>query len=165
MEIIEHWNIKPLSLPKANEYLEAVDLFMLLPKIGSIIIDGCIDYSSETKLKDTSLVIGEAYYSEIFKNQKDHYVAYKGDYISRFPLNDSMTYIIHCALLLDEEIEKISGLCDQYTKLFISANEYIKGLSDQLVAPNEDTPNCKKMRVEINRVGARLGGQGTECRI
>ena len=22
MEIIEHWNIKPLSLPKANEYLE-----------------------------------------------------------------------------------------------------------------------------------------------
>ena len=76
-----------------------------------------------------------------------------------------MTYIIHCALLSEEEIEKISGLCDQYTKLFISANEYIKGMADQLVAPNEDTPNCLKMRVEINRVGARLGGQGTECRI
>ncbi len=136
-----HWQIferKDYNLIKEQHELlslhdmEAVDLFMLSPKIGSIIIDGCINYSSETKLKDTSLVIGEAYYSEIFKNQKDHNVAYKGDYISRFPLNDSMTYIIHCALLSEEEIEKTSGLCDQYTKLFISANEYIKGMANKI---------------------------------
>lgn len=102
--------------------MEAVDLFMLSPKIGAIIIDGCINYSSETKLKDASLVIGEAYYSEIFNNQKDYNLAYKGDYISRFPLNDGMTYLKHGTLLSEEEIEKIKGMCDYYTKLFLSAS-------------------------------------------
>ena len=49
--------------------MEAVDLFMISPKIGTIIIDGCLDYSSETKIKDMSLVIGDKYYSEIFVSQ------------------------------------------------------------------------------------------------
>ena len=102
--------------------MEAVDLFMLSPKIGAIIIDGCINYSSETKLNDTSLVIGEAYYSEIFNNQKDYNVAYKGDYISRFSLNDSMTYLKHGTLLSEEEIEKIIGVCNYYTNLFLSVS-------------------------------------------
>lgn len=114
--------------------MEAVDLFMLSPKIGTIIIDGCINYSSETKLKDSSLVIGNAYYTEIFEGKKDSNVAHKGDYISRFPLNDSMTYLKHNAVLLKEEIDKISDLCDYYTKLFAKANNYLKLLLEE-VAP------------------------------
>lgn len=106
--------------------LEAVDLFMLSTKIGAIIIDGCINYNSETKLKDTSLVIGESYYSEIFEGQKDYNVAYKEDYISRFPLNDSMTYLKHNDVLAREEIDKISALCEHYTKLFEEVNVYLK---------------------------------------
>lgn len=107
--------------------MEAVDLFMISPKIGTIIIDGCLDYSSETKIKDMSLVIGDKYYSEIFVSQKDYNVSHKGDYISRCPLNDSMTYLKHSAVLSEEEIERISGLCDHYTKLFISAKDMPKG--------------------------------------
>lgn len=113
--------------------MEAVDLFMISPKIGSIIIDGCLSYSSETKLRDTSLVIGEAYYAEIFDGQKEYNVPYKGDYISRFPLNDSMTYIKHNEALAREEIDKISALCEHYTKLFTEANEYLKGVMDDIL--------------------------------
>ena len=128
-----HWQLferKNYNLIKEQSELlslhdmEAVDLFMLSPKIGSIIIDGCFNYSSETKLKDTSLVIGDTYYSELF-NKEDYNVAYKGDYISRFLINDSMTYLKHSAPLLKEEIMQIICLCDNYTKLFISANEYV----------------------------------------
>lgn len=98
--------------------MEAVDLFMLSSKIGTIIIDGCFHYSSETKLKDTSLVIGEAYYMEIFEEKKDYNVAYKGDYISRFPLNDSQTYLRHNIILTEVEISRISDLCNHYNSLF-----------------------------------------------
>lgn len=112
--------------------MEAVDLFMLSPKIGTIIIDGCINYSSETKLKDSSLVIGEAYYAEIFEGQKYYNVAYKGDYISRFPLNDSMTYLKHSNVFANEEIEIISALCEHYTKVFTEANDYLKGMMDDM---------------------------------
>ena len=112
---------------------EAIDLFMLSSKIGTIIIDGCINYSSETKLKDTSSPIGEAYYSEIFEGQKDYNVAYKGDFISRFLLNDSMTYIKHCEVFVKEEIDKISVLCEHYTKLFNEANNYLKSLMDDIM--------------------------------
>lgn len=118
--------------------MEAVDLFMVSPKIGTIIIDGCINYSSETKLKDSSLVIGNAYYSEIFEGKKDYNVIQKGDYISRFPLNDSITYLKHNAELLEEEINKISVLCEHYTKLFVSANEYLKGMVDSLSVPEAE---------------------------
>ena len=116
--------------------MEAVDLFMLSPKIGTIIIDGCINYSSETKLKDTSLVIGEAYYSEIFEGQTDYNVAYKGDYISRFPLNDSTTYLKHCDEFSKEDIDKISAMCERYTRLFTEANDYLKEMANQLMASN-----------------------------
>ena len=112
--------------------MEAVDLFMLSPKIGSILIDGCVNYSSETKLKDTSLVIGEVYYTELFEGKEDYNVAYKGDYISRFALNDSATYIKHNETLLEEEIKMILDLCDYYTKLFISTNEYLKEMAEHL---------------------------------
>ena len=113
--------------------MEAVDLFMLSPKIGSIIIDGCINYSSETKLQDTSLTIGEAYYAEIFEGQKNYNVVYNGDYISRFPLNGSMTYLKHCDVFAKEEIDKIHALCDHYTKLFTEANDYLKFLMDNVL--------------------------------
>lgn len=113
--------------------MEAVDLFMISPKIGSIIIDGCLSYSSETKLRDTSLAIGDAYYSKIFERQKDYNVAYKGDYISRFPLNDSMTYLKHCDLLESSELDKITSLCEHYAKVFTEANDYLKGVMDDLV--------------------------------
>lgn len=113
--------------------MEAVDLFMLSPKIGSIIIDGCINYSSETKLQDTSLTIGEAYYAEIFEGQKDYNVVYNGDYISRFPLNGCMTYLKHCDVFAKEEIDKIHALCDHYTKLFTEANDYLKFLMDNVL--------------------------------
>ena len=105
---------------------EAVDLFMCSPKIGNIIIDGFMSYNSETKLQDTSLAMDEAYYSEIFEGHKDYNVAYKGDYISRFPLNDSTTYIKHSAILEDEEISRIVAICEQYTKLFKETNEALK---------------------------------------
>lgn len=116
--------------------MEAVDLFMLSPKIGTIIIDGCIHYSSETKLKDTSLVIGEAYYAEIFEGQNDYNVAHKGDYISRFPLNDSMTYLKHCDEFSKEDIDKISAMCEHYTKVFTEANDYLKEMAERLTASN-----------------------------
>ena len=106
--------------------MEAVDLFMCSLKIGSVIIDGCISYSSETKLKDSSLAIGEAYYEEIFEGQENYNVAYKGDYISRFRLNDGMTYIKHNDVLEKNEIAGILKLCEQYTKMFVEANEYLK---------------------------------------
>jgi hypothetical protein len=118
--------------------MEAVDLFMISPKIGSIIIDGCLSYSSETKLSDTSLAIGDAYYSKFFEGQVDYNVAYKGDYISRFPLNDSMTYIKHSDVLAEEEIDKISALCKHYTKVFTEANEYLKGMMDGIKKQNRN---------------------------
>lgn len=111
---------------------EAIDLFMASPKIGSIILDGCIDYNSETKLKDSSLAIGDSYYSKVFEGQKDYNVAYKGDYLSRFPLNDSVTYVRHCDLLTSEEIEKISASCEHFTKIFTETNEYLKKMMEQL---------------------------------
>ena len=39
--------------------LEAVDLFMSSEKIGTIILDSCIDYHCETKLNDCSLTVGK----------------------------------------------------------------------------------------------------------
>ena len=103
--------------------MEAVDLFMCSLKIGSVIIDGCISYSSETKLKDSSLAIGEAYYEEIFEGQENYNVVYKGDYISRFRLNEGMTYLKHNDMLEKDEIAGILKLCEQYTKMFVAANE------------------------------------------
>lgn len=110
---------------------EAVDLIMSSLKIGSVIIDGCIDYSSETKLKDSSLIIGDAYYSKIFEGQKDYNVVHKNDYISRFNLNDSMTYIKHNNVLEEEEIKRISGLCEHYTMQFKRVNELLKNIMKQ----------------------------------
>ncbi len=109
--------------------MEAVDLFMLSTKIGSIIIDGCLEYNSETKLKNYSLIIGETYYSKIFEGQKDYNVAYEGDYISRIHLNDGMTYLKHSDVLVKEEIEKISSLCVCYTKIRAIARELRDHLS------------------------------------
>lgn len=112
--------------------MEAVDLFMRSLKIGSVIIDGCISYSSETKLKDSSLAIGEAYYEEIFEGQENYNVAYKGDYISRFRLNDSMTYLKHNDVLEKNEIAGILELCEHYTKVFVEANEYLKEMMEKM---------------------------------
>lgn len=109
--------------------MEAVDLFIMSTKIGSIVIDGCIPYSSETKLKDTSLDIGETYYSEIFEGHGDYNVAFKGDYISRFYLNDSMTYLKHIAVLAKGEIDQISDLCECYTKIFVLSKELASRMS------------------------------------
>ena len=114
--------------------MEAVELIMSSLKIGSVIIGGCIDYSCETKLRDLSLTIGDAYYSKFFEGQKDYNVMYKNDYISRFYLNDSMTYLKHNTVLEEEEIRKISGLCEHYTMLFKSANELLKNLMEQNTA-------------------------------
>ena len=122
-----HWQLferKDYNLIKEQHELlslhemEAVDLFMISPKIGSIIIDGCLSYCSETKLRDTSLAIGDAYYSKIFEGQKDYNVAYKGDYISRFSLNDDQTYLRHDSILTEVEISSISNLCNHYNILF-----------------------------------------------
>ncbi len=118
--------------------MEAVDLFMCSLKIGSVIIDGCISYSSETKLKDSSLAIGEAYYEEIFEGQENYNVAYKGDYISRFRLNDGMTYIKHNDVLEKNEIAGILKLCEQYTKMFVEAKEYLKEMMEGMVASKDD---------------------------
>ena len=140
-----HWQLferKDYNLIKEQHELlslhdmEAVDLFMISPKIGSIIIDGCLSYSSETKLRDTSLAIGDAYYSKIFERQKDYNVTYKGDYISRFPLNDSMTYLKHCDLLESSELDKITSLCEHYTKVFTEANDYLKGVMVEIKKRN-----------------------------
>ena len=118
--------------------MEAVDLFMCSPKIGSVIIDGCMNYSSETQLKDSSLVIGEAYYEDVFEGQADYNVAYRGDYISRFHLNDSMTYVKHNDVLEKEELSKILELCEHYTKLFTDVNEHLKELMAQINVSNEE---------------------------
>lgn len=118
--------------------MEAVDIFMCSHKIGSVIIDGCMSYSSETQLKDSSLVIGEAYYENIFEGQADYNVAYKGDYISRFHLNDSMTYIKHNDVLEKEEIASILGLCEHYRKLFADVNEHLNEMVAQMIASKED---------------------------
>ena len=112
--------------------MEAVDLFMCSLKIGSVIIDGCISYSSETKLKDSSLAIGEAYYEEIFNGQDEYNVAHKGDYISRFRLNDGMTYLKHNDMLEKNEIAGIMELCEHYTKVFVEANEYLKEMMEKM---------------------------------
>ena len=112
--------------------IEAVDLFMCSLKIGAVIIDGCINYNSETKLKDTSLAIGDAYYSETFKGQKDYNVAHKGGYISRFRLNGCMTYIKHCDVFTEEEIERISDLCAHYAGLFVEFNEQLKEMIEKV---------------------------------
>jgi len=112
--------------------MEAVDLFMCSLKIGSVIIDGCISYSSETKLKDSSLAIGEAYYEEIFEGQENYNVAYKGGYISRFRLNGCMTYLKHCDVFTEEEIERISDLCAHYAGLFVEFNEQLKEMIEKV---------------------------------
>lgn len=112
--------------------MEAVDLFMCSLKIGAVIIDGCINYNSETKLKDSSLAIGEAYYEEIFNGQDEYNVAYKGDYISRFRLNDGMTYLKHNDVLEKNEIAGILKLCEHYTKVFVEANECLKEMMEKI---------------------------------
>ena len=112
--------------------LEAVDLFMSSEKIGAVIIDGCIDYHCETKLKDTSLTVGDAYYAKVFEGKEDFNVAHKGDYISRVLLNESMTYLKHNAVLDKEEMSRIVGLCKQYTSLFTEANERLQEMMAQL---------------------------------
>lgn len=136
-----HWQLferKDYDLIKEQHELlslhdmEAVDLFMLSSKIGSIVIDGCIDYNSETKLKDSSLAIGDAYYSEVFEGKEDFNIAHKGDFISRVLLNESMTYLKHNAVLNEEEKSRIVGLCKQYTSLFAEANEYVKEMIEQV---------------------------------
>lgn len=119
--------------------MEAVDLFMCSLKIGYVIIDGCISYSSETKLKDSSLAIGEAYYEEIFDGQEDYNVAYKGDYISRFQLNDGMTYLKHNDVLEKDEIVGILELCKHYTKVFVGANEYLKEMMENAMKAKDSS--------------------------
>ena len=112
--------------------LEAVDLFMSSEKIGTIILDGCIDYHCETKLKDYSLTVGDAYYAKVFEGKDDFNVSYKGNYISRVLLNDGMTYLKHNAVLNKEEMSRIVGLCKQYTSLFAEANERLQEMMAQL---------------------------------
>lgn len=125
--------------------LEAVDIFMSSEKIGSVIIDGCIDYHCETKLKDTSLIVGDAYYAKVFEGKEDFNVAHKGDYISRFPLNDSLTYLKQSDALAREEIYKISALCEQYTKLFEKTNGYLKEMMEKINFSNDDTSELGEM--------------------
>lgn len=112
--------------------MEAVDLFMCSQKIGAVIIDGCINYNCETKLKDTSMIIGDAYYSEVFEGKKDYNVVHKGDYISRFLLNDCMTYLKHSDVFAEEEIKRITDLCCHYTGLFTEANERLKEMIEKV---------------------------------
>ena len=112
--------------------LEAVDLFMSSEKIGAIILDGCIDYHSEAKLKDCSLIVGDAYYAKVFEGKDDFNVSYKGNYISRVLLNDGMTYLKHNAVLNKEEMSRIVGLCQQYTNLFAETNERLQEMMAQL---------------------------------
>lgn len=112
--------------------MEAVDLFMSSEKIGVIILDGCIDYHCETKLKDCSLTVGDAYYAKVFEGKEDFNVAHKGDYISRVLLNESMTYLKHNAVLNEDEISRIVGICKQYTSLFAEANERLQEMMAQL---------------------------------
>lgn len=130
-----HWKIferKDIEHIKKQQDLlslhdkEAVELIMSSLKIGAVIIDGGIEYYSETKLHDTSMVIGDLYYNKIFEGQQEYNIAHKGDFISRFSLNDGMTYLKHIAPLEDEEISKIVGLCEQYSKLFTETNEQLK---------------------------------------
>lgn len=136
-----HWQLferKDFDVIKEQQELlsmqdmEAVDLFMCSQKIGAVIIDGCINYNSETKLKDTSLAIGDAYYSEIFEGQKDYNVAFKGGYISRFQLNGCMTYLKHCDVLAEEEIKRISDLCAHYSGLYAEVNEQLKEMIEKV---------------------------------
>ena len=87
---------------------------------------------------DSSLAIGEAYYEEIFEGQENYNVAYKGDYISRFRLNDGMTYLKHNDMLEKNEIAGILKLCEQYTKMFVEANEYLKEMMEGMVASKDD---------------------------
>ena len=93
---------------------------------------GCIDYHCETKLKDASLTVGDAYYAKVFEGKEDFNVAHKGDYISRVLLNDSMTYLKHNAVLDEDEMSRIVGLCKQYTSLFAEANERLQEMMAQL---------------------------------
>lgn len=111
----------------------AVALFMLSQKIATILIDGCISYSCETKIEDPSMVIGSAYYEKIFKDQ-DYNVEYKGDYISRIHLNDEMTYILHVEPFTKEEIDEMEHSCKVFTKLYSEANEQMKALIDSIKA-------------------------------
>ena len=136
-----HWQLferKDFDVIKEQQELlsmqdmEAVDLFMCSQKIGAVIIDGCINYNSETKLKDTSLAIGDAYYSEIFEGQKDYNVAFKGGYISRFQLNGCMTYLKHCDVLAEEAIKRISDLCAHYSGLYAEVNEQLKEMIENV---------------------------------
>lgn len=117
---------------------EAVALFMSSLKIGSIIIDGCIDYSSETRLKDTSLVIDDTYYAKIFEGHGNYNVSYKGDYISRCLLNESITYLKHDKIFSEEEIERISVLCKDYTKRYKRINEPFRKIIEQLSGSKEE---------------------------
>ena len=137
-----HWQLferKDYDLIKKQHELlslhdkEAVDLFMLSRKTGSVILDGCLIYTSETKLSDSSLAIGDAYYSKIFEGQKNYNVAYKGVFISRVPLNDSMTYLKHSDVFTKEEIDNISSLCEHYTRMFTEANEYLKVMMEDIL--------------------------------
>lgn len=112
--------------------LEAVDLFMSSEKIGAVILDGCIDYHCETRLKDCSRTVGDAYYAKVFEGKEDFNVANKGDYISRVLLNDSMTYLKHNAVLDEDEMSRIVELCKQFTSLFAEANERLRKMMAQL---------------------------------
>lgn len=112
--------------------LEAIDLFMCSEKIGAVIIDGCIDYHCETKLKDTSLIVGDAYYAKVFEGKEDFNIVHKGNYISRIHLNDSMTYLKHCDVLAKEEIERIIDVCGRYIGLYTEIDDYIKDLIEKV---------------------------------
>lgn len=136
-----HWQLferKDFDVIKKQQELlslqdmEAVDMFMCSIKIGAVIVDGYINYNSETKMKDTSLAIGDAYYSEIFQGKKDYNVVHKGDYISRFQLNGCMTYLKHCDVLTEEEIKRITDMCAHYTRIYREVNEQIKEMKEKV---------------------------------
>ena len=66
-------------------------------------------------------------------------VTYKGDYISRFSLNDSTTYLKHSDEFSKEDIDVISVLCEHYTKQFTEANDYLKSVvDDALIAKGKN---------------------------
>ena len=145
-----HWQIferKDIELIKEQQDLlslldsEAVDLIMSSLKIGEVIIDGGIVYTSETKLRDTSMVLGDVYYSKIFEGQQDYNIAHNGDYISRFALNDGITYLKHIAPLEDEEIARIVGLCEQYSKIFTETNEHLNKMMVNMPLGSDSSMN------------------------
>lgn len=103
---------------------------VMSPNISRVFIEGVFSYTTDTKPKNTSMTIGESYYTGIFENQPDYNVQFDGgSFISRFKVGDEFSYVESNEPLSEPEI---SGLCIVSEMFYEVAQKYAADLDEFL---------------------------------